>query len=56
MVLGATVLILDSMGWSTGLRYGLVLFGMNLAVAYVVFFLLDNSRLMSGRSRSQVRA
>ncbi|MCZ6917438.1 MAG: NADH-quinone oxidoreductase subunit NuoH [Gemmatimonadetes bacterium] len=56
LVLGATVLILDSMGWSTGLRYGLALFGMNLAVAYAVFFLLDNSRLMSGRSRSKVRA
>ncbi len=56
LVLASTVLVLDSVGWSTGWPYGLVLFGVNLAVAYVVFFLLDNSRLMMGRSGSRLRA
>ena len=56
LLLSATVLVLDSVGWSTGLRYGLVLFAANVAMGYVVFFLLDRDRLMMGRSRRQVSA
>ena len=56
LILGATVLVLDRIGWSTGLRYGLVLFAANAVMGYVVFFLLDRDRLMLGRTGREMRA
>ncbi len=56
LALGATVLVLDRIGWSTGLRYGLVLFAANVAMGYVVFFLLDRDRLMLGRTGREIGA
>ncbi len=56
LVLGATVLVLDRIGWSTGLGYGLVLFAANVVMGYVVFFLLDRDRLMLGRTGREMRA
>ena len=56
LLLGATVLVLDRIGWSTGLGYGLVLFAANAVMGYVVFFLLDRDRLMLGRTGREMRA
>ena len=56
LLLGATVLVLDRVGWSTGLGYGLVLFAANGVMGYAVFFLLDNNRLMLGRTGRGVKA
>lgn len=56
LILGATVLVLDRIGWSTGLGYGLVLFAANAVMGYVVFFLLDRDRLMLGRTGREMRA
>ena len=56
LILGATVLVLGRIGWSTGLRYGLVLFAANAVMGYVVFFLLDRDRLMLGRTGREMRA
>ena len=50
LVLATTVLILDEIGWSTGLPQGLALFAMNAVLIYLVFFILDRGRLMMGRS------
>ena len=55
LLLGATLLVLDRVGWSTGLGYGLVLFAANGVMGYVVFFLLDNNRLMLGRTGRGVK-
>ncbi len=55
LVLAATVLVLDRIGWSTGLGYGLVLFTANLVMGYVVFFLLDSDRLLLGRTGREMR-
>ena len=54
LILGGTVLVLDSIGWSSGLRYGAALFVMNAVLIYVVFFLLDNNRLLLGRTHRKV--
>ena len=51
LILATTVLALDRVGWSIGLRYGLVLFVVNAVLMYVVFYLLDRDRLMLGRTR-----
>lgn len=56
LILGAIVLALDRIGWSTGLGYGLVLFAANAVMGYVVFFLLDRDRLMLGRTGREMRA
>lgn len=54
LVLGATILILDNMGWDTGWRFGLGLTVVNAVLLYLVFFRIDSDRLLLGRS--QVRA
>jgi NADH-quinone oxidoreductase subunit H len=54
LILGATVLVLDGMGWSSGLRQGAVLFAMNVVLLYVVFFRLDSDRLLFGRTHREV--
>lgn len=54
LILGATLLVLDSIGWSSGLRYGAALFAMNAVLVYIVFFILDNNRLMLGRTHRKV--
>lgn len=54
LILGGTVLVLDEIGWSTGRGYGAVLFAMNAVVVYVVFFMLDNNRLLFGRTHREV--
>ncbi len=54
LILGATVLVLDSIGWSSGLGYGAALFVMNAVLIYIVFFLLDNNRLLLGRTHREV--
>jgi len=54
LILGATVLVLDSIGWSSGLRYGAALFAMNAVLVYIVFYILDNNRLLLGRTHRKV--
>ncbi len=54
LILGGTVLVLDEIGWSTGRGYGAVLFAMNAVLLYVVFFMLDNNRLLFGRTHREV--
>jgi NADH-quinone oxidoreductase subunit H len=56
LILGATVLVLDGMGWSSGLRQGAVLFAVNAVLLYVVFFWLDRDRIMFGRTHGEVRS
>jgi NADH-quinone oxidoreductase subunit H len=53
LILGATVLVLDGMGWSSGLRQGAVLFAVNAVLLYVVFFWLDRDRIMFGRTHRE---
>ncbi len=53
LILGATVLVLDGMGWSGGLRQGAALFVMNAVLLYVVFFRLDSDRLLFGRTHRE---
>jgi len=54
LILGATVLVLDSIGWSSGLPYGAALFVMNAVLVYIVFYILDNNRLLLGRTHRKV--
>ncbi len=53
LILGATVLVLDGMGWSSGLRQGAVLFAVNAVLLYVVFFWLDRDRILFGRTHRE---
>jgi NADH-quinone oxidoreductase subunit H len=54
LILGGTVLVLDGIGWSTGRGYGTELFAMNAVLVYAVFFMLDNNRLLFGRTHREV--
>lgn len=51
LVLGTAVVLLDRIGWSTGLPFGLALFALNAVLLYVVFFMVDRDRLMLGRTQ-----
>jgi NADH-quinone oxidoreductase subunit H len=51
LVTGATILVLDSMGWEYGLAYGLVLTVVNLVAMAAFFLWLDNDRVIAGSPR-----
>jgi hypothetical protein len=53
LILGATVLALDGIGWSSGLRQGAALFAMNVVLLYVIFFRIDSNRLLLGRTHRE---
>ncbi|MDH5643875.1 MAG: NADH-quinone oxidoreductase subunit H, partial [Gemmatimonadota bacterium] len=52
LVMGASILALDRIGWYTGIKQGLALLGINAVLVYIVFFLMDRGRLMQGRSKA----
>jgi NADH-quinone oxidoreductase subunit H len=51
LVTGATILVLDGMGWEYGLAYGLVLTVVNAAALGAFFLWLDNDRVIAGSPR-----
>jgi NADH-quinone oxidoreductase subunit H len=57
VVIATTVYVLEALGWAMGLRYGLVLFGVNLLLLAVLLWGLDSGRLLVGvRQRARMAA
>ncbi|MEN8374870.1 MAG: NADH-quinone oxidoreductase subunit NuoH [Gemmatimonadota bacterium] len=51
VLMGASILALDTLGWDYGLRYGLVLTAVNVVAMAAFFFWLDRDRVISGTPR-----
>jgi NADH-quinone oxidoreductase subunit H len=56
VIIAALVLVLDMAGIERGLVYGLILFGVNAVMLFVLFVLLDRGRIVSPASPPYVGA
>jgi NADH-quinone oxidoreductase subunit H len=55
LVIAAVVLVLDDAGVTMGKLYGLVLFGVNGVLVYLVFWIFDHNRLLEGAAHGRRR-
>jgi hypothetical protein len=55
MLIGTTILVLDSMGVAFGLMYGLVLTAVSALALLVFMWVVDRDRVMAGSSYTSAR-